>query len=84
VGKVFSAFDPFVVMKEQWAAVKRPGNNAWPYYLLQETGNHSWIAPSESCYRQVAVSGGGSADIIQATIPADRHVLIDLTPPTAL
>jgi len=33
VGKFFSAFDPSIVMKEQLAAVKRPGSN-WRFSVL--------------------------------------------------
>jgi len=37
MGKFFSAFDPFLVIKEQWAAVKRPGSNRGFRVLLKDT-----------------------------------------------
>jgi len=33
VGKLFSAFDPPLVIKEQWATVTRPGSN-WGFRVL--------------------------------------------------
>jgi len=33
VGKFFCALDPSLVIKEQWAAVKRPGS-AWGFSVL--------------------------------------------------